>query len=50
MRAPLTWILAALGIVAVIVVAAAIGGRDKSGETVTAIPRLSSRGLSKAMS
>jgi hypothetical protein len=36
MRGPLTWILAIAGVVLVIVVAAAIGGRDKSGETVTA--------------
>ena len=36
MRGPLAWILAAVGIVAVIVVAAAIGGRDRSGETVPA--------------
>jgi hypothetical protein len=35
-RGPLTWILAVVGIVAVIVVAAAIGGRDKSDETVSA--------------
>jgi hypothetical protein len=35
-RGPLPWILAGVGILAVIVVAAAIGGRDKSGETVPA--------------
>ena len=35
-RGPLAWILAGVGILAVIVVAAAIGGRDKSGETVPA--------------
>lgn len=37
MRGPLAWILAiAAGVVIVIVASAAIGGRDKSGETVTA--------------
>jgi hypothetical protein len=36
MRGPLAWVLAAVGVVAVIVVAAAIGGRDRSGETVSA--------------
>ncbi len=36
MRSPLAWILAAVGVVAVIVVAAAIGGRDNRGETVPA--------------
>ena len=36
MRGPLPWILAAAGVLAVIVVAAAIGGKDKSGETVPA--------------
>ena len=36
MRGPLPWILAAVGILAVIVVAAAIGGSDESGETVPA--------------
>ena len=36
MRGPLAWILAAVGIVAVIVVAALIGDRDRSGETVPA--------------
>ncbi len=36
MRGPLAWILAGVGILAVIVVAAAIGGRDESGETVPA--------------
>jgi hypothetical protein len=35
-RGPLAWILAGVGVIAVIVVAAAIGGRDKSGETVPA--------------
>jgi hypothetical protein len=35
-RGPLPWILAAVGILAVIVVAAAIGGSDESGETVPA--------------
>jgi hypothetical protein len=35
-RGPLPWILAAVGIVAVIVVAAAIGSSDESGETVPA--------------
>jgi hypothetical protein len=36
MRGPFVWIVAAVGVVAVIVVAAAIGGRDKSDETVPA--------------
>ena len=36
MRGPLPWILAAVGVIAVIIVAAAIGGRDDSGETVPA--------------
>jgi hypothetical protein len=36
MRGPVVWILAAVGVVAVILVAAAIGGRDKSGDTVPA--------------
>jgi hypothetical protein len=36
MRSPLAWIFAGVGILAVIVVAAAIGGRDESGETVPA--------------
>ena len=36
MRSPLAWALAGVGILAVIVVAAAIGGRDESGETVPA--------------
>jgi hypothetical protein len=31
-----SWILAAAGVVAVVIVAAAIGGRDKSGDTVAA--------------
>ena len=35
-RGPLAWILAGVGVIAVIVVAAAIGGRDKSDETVPA--------------
>jgi hypothetical protein len=35
-RGPLTWILVALGVVVLVIVTAAIGGRDKSGETVTA--------------
>jgi uncharacterized protein YukE len=35
-RGALTWILAIAGVVIVIVVAAAIGGRDESGETVPA--------------
>jgi len=35
-RGPLAWILAGVGVVAVILVAAAIGGRDKSDETVPA--------------
>lgn len=35
-RGPLAWIVAAVGVVAVIVVAAVIGGRDKSDETVPA--------------
>ena len=36
MRSPLAWILAAVGVVAVIVVAALIGDRDNRGETVPA--------------
>ena len=36
MRGPLPWILAAVGVIAVIIVAAAIGGRDNSGEAVPA--------------
>ena len=36
MRGPLAWILAGVGVIAVIIVAAAIGGRDESGETVPA--------------
>ena len=36
MRGRLPWILAAVGVIAVIVVAAAIGDRDESGETVPA--------------
>lgn len=36
MRRPLPWVLAAVGVIAVIIVAAAIGGRDESGETVPA--------------
>ena len=36
MRGPLPWILAAVGIILVLIVAAAIGGRDESGETVPA--------------
>jgi hypothetical protein len=36
MRAPFTWLVVAVGILLVIVAAAAIGNRDKSGETVTA--------------
>jgi len=35
-RGPLPWILATVGVIAVIVVTAAIGGKDKSGETVPA--------------
>ena len=35
-RGLLVWVLAGVGVIAVIVVAAAIGGRDKSGETVSA--------------
>jgi hypothetical protein len=35
-RGHLPWILAAVGVIAVIVAAAAIGGRDESGETVPA--------------
>jgi hypothetical protein len=35
-RGPLIWILAAAGVLLVIVAAALIGGRDKSGEAVTA--------------
>ena len=34
MRGPLPWILATVGVLAVIVVGAAIGGNDESGETV----------------
>ena len=36
MRGPIPWLLAAVGVVAVIVAAALIGGRDRSGETVPA--------------
>ena len=36
MRGPLAWIVAGVGVIAVIIVAAAIGGRDESGETVPA--------------
>ena len=36
MRGALSWILAGVGIIAVIAVTAAIGGRDESGETVPA--------------
>ena len=36
MRGPLPWILAGVGVLAVIVVGAAIGGRDEGGETVPA--------------
>ena len=36
MRGPLPWILAAVGVIVVIIVAAAIGGRDESGEVVPA--------------
>ena len=36
MRGPLPWILAAVGVIAVIIVGAAIGGRDDSGEVVPA--------------
>jgi hypothetical protein len=36
MRSPVIWLLAAGGVLAVIVVAALIGGRDESGETVPA--------------
>ncbi len=36
MRSPLAWILAAVGVVAVIVVAALIGDGDRRGETVSA--------------
>jgi hypothetical protein len=36
MRAPVAWILAAAGVVLVVVVVALIGNRDKSGETVPA--------------
>ena len=36
MRSPLAWILAAVGVVAVILVAALIGDRDNRGETVPA--------------
>jgi hypothetical protein len=35
-RGPFPWILAGVGVLAVIVVAAAIGGRDESGKTVPA--------------
>jgi hypothetical protein len=35
-RGPLTWILAAVGVVLVVIVVAAIGGRDESNETVPA--------------
>jgi len=35
-RGPLPWILAAVGVIAVLIVAAAIGGSDESGETVPA--------------
>jgi len=35
-RGPLPWILAAVGVILVLIVAAAIGGRDESGETVPA--------------
>jgi hypothetical protein len=35
-RGPLPWILAAVGVIAVLIVAAAIGGNDESGETVPA--------------
>jgi hypothetical protein len=36
MRGPFAWVLAAVGVVAVIAVVAAIGGSDRSGDTVTA--------------
>ena len=36
MRGPFVWIVAGVGVLAVILVAAAIGGRDKSDETVPA--------------
>ena len=36
MRGPIPWLLAAVGVVAVIVAAALIGDRDRSGETVPA--------------
>ena len=36
MRSPFIWILALAGVVVLIIVTAAIGGRDKSDETVTA--------------
>ena len=36
MRGPVVWILAAAGVLLVILVTAAIGGRDKSGDTVSA--------------
>jgi hypothetical protein len=36
MRGPVPWIVAGIGVLAVILVAAAIGGRDKSDETVPA--------------
>ena len=36
MRGPLPWILAGVGVIAVIIVGAAIGGRDDSGEVVPA--------------
>ena len=35
-RRPLAWILAGVGILAVIVVGAAVGGNDDAGETVPA--------------
>jgi hypothetical protein len=35
-RGPLTWLLAAVGVVAVLIAAALIGGRDRSGEPVSA--------------
>jgi len=35
-RGPLPWILAAVGVILVLIVGAAIGGRDESGETVPA--------------
>ena len=36
MRGPVIWLVIAGGVVAVILAAAAIGGRDESGETVSA--------------